>query len=949
LANQFIKDPSVYVEFLISEFGSFYPFGNGIGVSKHAMVKKLMEDTQIRKSNNSLGWKVSNAQYKFSDRLTIFYPQSELDKTKVTEGREVVRIWIEDVIKDLNNPQTITKIEYAIPYPPEDGTMLDEDLIGLSFGITFFHLLTGGHLTKKEVESYERLAIKLPLAFLPDWFNFLVNNAKGRKESRHDYEAIRAAIVRYPEAPALQRTLAVARKKGWGDTDTIRFLSMVFCIAGAAAPAKLTAAVVKRIHDRTSTNLALYNKNPYNFITETARLDKAVPGVHVFWHGSEELSITLDGKTFLVPEGTPLNLSILMANRDTDAFGEYADEFNPERPTDQLFKMLTWNGTKDLFSSPGKKPPRGCPGHDISLAIIKFLVDIYKPSGDKLTSLISNERIKEIRKIKLTQHVRMMLEGAKRTNTKWNSKFPLASDVDHPKDIEQKHLKFIPLPFGDPERDTLPTHDEDRIADKSIILKKMLLACVPLEDKSDDWKSPGEAVGFRIHLFDNLYPRPNIVYNEVTSDKAVVRIAFAGYACFHTKELKDSSDDIVWRKAPSRAHYVNHSCQLQDYKVRQGYQKYGAAAYFDKNFNLVGIYTCFDQKLVSPPEDAERDSQFYNMLYQEEEPSNSKQEWEHAKWVWKVSAFAWVTVVDHMGYTHLIEANALVSATRKHLSVDHPFRALCKIFTYSTVAVNYHAHEMLFNRKGFVERIWKFETEELQKIIKELKNLYKFETLPEKIHPTMRGVDPKKYPANKDAMKFWDVMYKFVHDYLCVIYSKSTNDVAHSETDDVFLFDAPMQKCLKDICYRLNITKIRCEDPNCDKVHFNQAVDIFTHLFCTVTAMHEHVGQVSDYTANPLFVGATIRPDLEIDSIQTNCLLNALVSSTGVRMPKLLNNWEHLLEADIFECHTVPIMRKFQEDLLKLSEEIDQDNKVREPEFQLQSFNPRILESSLSV
>uniref|UniRef100_A0A7S0KXD5 Lipoxygenase domain-containing protein n=2 Tax=Asterionellopsis glacialis TaxID=33640 RepID=A0A7S0KXD5_9STRA len=534
----------------------------------------------------------------------------------------------------------------------------------------------------------------------------------------------------------------------------------------------------------------------------------------------------------------------------------------------------------------------------------------------------------------------------------WNSNFPLAPDVLHPKDTKQKHLKFIRLPFGN-EDDTLPTYDEDRAVDRLLPLKKALLRTGVMEDTSDDWESPEEAIAFRVHYFGNLYPTPNIRHEDVTSDTVVSHIAFAGFACFRTKELlrdNESENNLVWNHAPANARYVNDNTRLAKLKVRSGYQRYGAAAYFDKNFDLVGIYSCCDNKLVQPPDDSKKDEDFFNLVFPEQEAGNPA-EWEHAKWVWKVSAFALATVVDHLGHCHLVEANSLVSATRKHLSVDHPFRALCKMFTYSVVAVNHSASQILFSPKGFIERVWTFEKESLTEIFENLKTEYKFEHLPKKIHKSMRGVDAKYYPANKDANKFWDIMHNFVKEYMSAIYSGNgpENDF-HNEKNLIFLKDAQMQKCLDEICCRLHIEKCASNFRDSEVVPFDQAVDIFTNLFCSVTAMHEHVGQVSDYTSNPTMVGTTLRSGKEMDSIQTSCLLSALVTSTGLRMPKLIGNWEHLLQRDIFACSTIPVMQKFQEELTQLSNEIDRDNSdsVRR-RFKMQSFNPILLESSLSL
>jgi hypothetical protein len=128
---------------------------------------------------------------------------------------------------------------------------------------------------------------------------------------------------------------------------------------------------------------------------------------------------------------------------------------------------------------------------------------------------------------------------------------------------------------------------------------------------------------------------------------------------------------------------------------------------------------------------------------------------------------------------------------------------------------------------------------------------------------------------------------------------------------------------------------------------FQICSNVFASLFCTVTAYHEHVGQVSDYFYKPDFVGTTLREGKEMDSIQTYLLLCALVCSTGMRVPVLLGNWEHLLQRDIFAHQTVPTLREFQAELEKLSDSITEKNQRRR--FPLESFNPRVLESSVSL
>ena len=131
-------------------------------------------------------------------------------------------------------------------------------------------------------------------------------------------------------------------------------------------------------------------------------------------------------------------------------------------------------------------------------------------------------------------------------------------------------------------------------------------------------------------------------------------------------------------------------------------------------------------------------------------------------------------------------------------------------------------------------------------------------------------------------------------------------------------------------------------------LHFEFRRNVFASLFCTSTAFHEHVGQVSDYYYRPDFVGATMREGKKMDSIQTYILLSTLLCSTGLRVPSILGNFEHLLQRDRYAPMTVPVLRKFRRDLFDLSDKIDRLN-LRKGRYQLQSFNPYFLESSVSL
>jgi len=175
-------------------------------------------------------------------------------------------------------------------------------------------------------------------------------------------------------------------------------------------------------------------------------------------------------------------------------------------------------------------------------------------------------------------------------------------------------------------------------------------------------------------------------------------------------------------------------------------------------------------------------------------------------------------------------------------------------------------------------------------------------------------------------------MRRFVYNFFSVIYS---ND------DERMLDDEQLSECLADLARRLKLDRDR------DFRTLHSVTDVFASLFCTVTGFHEHVGHVSDYFWSPDMVGTTIRDGKDMDSIQSYCLLVSLTASTGLRVPALLSNWEHLLQRDGFSSQTVPVLRQFMDELRQLSEDISKANLSRR--FPMQTFNPRVLEGSVSV
>jgi len=298
-------------------------------------------------------------------------------------------------------------------------------------------------------------------------------------------------------------------------------------------------------------------------------------------------------------------------------------------------------------------------------------------------------------------------------------------------------------------------------------------------------------------------------------------------------------------------------------------------------------------------------------------------DWVHAKWVWKSSWFMMITVNDHLMVTHLREANAFAKATQLRFPVDHVLRPFLKPFTFQTVSVNKNAVASLINERGFVHRVWAFEYPVFVKACKLMHDNYKFRRMQDYIDDSMKKLGDNDYPINADAEGFWKVVYTYVNNFFKFhpgIFESAPSFVAQLEED----LSSPRQKLeIKDEA------KLK---------------EVITQLIVNGTAKHELVGQVSDYTNSPRFVGCKLQPNMEINNVQTYTQLMALTLLTGFRMPQLKDDWGHLFKND----EDVEVYELFRTDLLQFEKEVRQRNKNgRKHVFNF--FNPQYLECSVSI
>jgi len=503
------------------------------------------------------------------------------------------------------------------------------------------------------------------------------------------------------------------------------------------------------------------------------------------------------------------------------------------------------------------------------------------------------------------------------------------SDILQPLKLASKDLSIIRTDMAK----FIPTWDEDE--PKGSGLKRRIARWLvdqniwDFYDSLVEFNTLEQAIKWRSKMFPDL-PVPNVIYKDMLSDKTITELAFAGCASHYTQQIgktRHPGFGIPDEKFLQNVAYVNDVTGLSTFRVRKPFERYGAAAYFDKDFQVIAIYWSHGSRLVRKGE----------------------QFWEHAKYVWRSSFFAQVTICDHLIATHMIEGNAFVTASRKCLPVNHPLRIFIKPFTYHNISINYQAAMSLVNERGLVHRIWAFDYDEFLKVCDYVSMNYKFRVLPQFISETM---DPEKnhdlpddwdkiYPICRDLKEFWETINKYVVSFFKTNYNlqvKIDDDKHNQSPDDNLPNDPCIKEFINELCKQLGIAGIT------SLRHF---IAVLSQLIASNTGIHEHVGQVSGYMLDPRFIGAKLQAGKEIQNIQTYSQILVLAVVTGLRMPGLLEDWSHLIEHDQNYGENLKNYRNFKRELRELSAKIDSRNKTRNYPFE--SFNPKFMECSTSI
>eukprot|EP00484_Ammonia_sp_Unknown_P021957 CAMPEP_0197034918 /NCGR_PEP_ID=MMETSP1384-20130603/12845_1 /TAXON_ID=29189 /ORGANISM="Ammonia sp." /LENGTH=645 /DNA_ID=CAMNT_0042464889 /DNA_START=49 /DNA_END=1986 /DNA_ORIENTATION=- len=358
-----------------------------------------------------------------------------------------------------------------------------------------------------------------------------------------------------------------------------------------------------------------------------------------------------------------------------------------------------------------------------------------------------------------------------------------------------------------------------------------------------------------------------------TSDMWCTLIAFCGYGAHRTTPFKEDQHH-------EHAYWVNDVTWLAQYDVRPGFEKYGAAAYFDAKYHLTEIFLSHTGQSYRPPAD--------------DNTNNRSLEWQHAKWAWKVSVSVATFLVDHLAHCLFRESNALTQAIRTTLPEDHPIRRLLLPFTLGSVYANRVFNEYL-RENGLYHRAFAFTYKALQQLIYdsmedaplkksrvEATEMMKYRFLLfRKKGSVLKKLPDQVYPPGKDWYEFWYETLEFVDKYMLILYGPQPEN---PDEDSRLLEDKPAAAFYAALREKLSII---------EKYRFKRfnLVNVLATLMCHATAWNHHcyTAVSFEYSVDPDFTGLKIVGN----NAKQNNVLNyveycAVVLSKGYRFSNLI-------------------------------------------------------------
>jgi hypothetical protein len=186
---------------------------------------------------------------------------------------------------------------------------------------------------------------------------------------------------------------------------------------------------------------------------------------------------------------------------------------------------------------------------------------------------------------------------------------------------------------------------------------------------------------------NDLKPLRLVSWDEMTSDHAIERWCFSAPAGHTLERIRaDAADPDAGPDAEvlsAAFAFKNDWRWMHELAVRDGFEKYGAAAYFSADGKIAAIYVSHTGAMTYPTDGAA---------------------WAHAKWAFKCTVLTGLTLREHLSHVHFVSANTLTTALFEELGTAHAIRRLMRPYTYATVSVNLAAFSSLAAKNAIFHR-----------------------------------------------------------------------------------------------------------------------------------------------------------------------------------------------------------------------------------------------------
>mmetsp|Transcript_76798 Transcript_76798/g.183983 ORF Transcript_76798/g.183983 Transcript_76798/m.183983 type:complete len:652 (-) Transcript_76798:75-2030(-) len=470
-----------------------------------------------------------------------------------------------------------------------------------------------------------------------------------------------------------------------------------------------------------------------------------------------------------------------------------------------------------------------------------------------------------------------------------------------------------------------------------------------MTDRFDEFGPDDNPVEFAMKQLSAVYPQVYQSWPDKHSDQALTRFCLQGLGA-HRVEVEERENT---------KYFVVRTNALAGLPVRDGFERYGGDAYFDDKWRPVMI---IDHGLTPVDRD----------FAQDHPPKITRPgdaDWDRAKFRFRSSLFALVTLVDHLYGIHLQTANLFVTALREQMSADHPIRRFMTPFTYQTISINDNAKHNLVAPRSMGPRCFALTDKGLSLAFAAAPSLL---VTGHEVGGSQGGpiLDLKKYFQHlkkqgiqteywRQAEELFEIYERFLSNYLSCYYPSKEALVKDPELIAMAKhYFSRLEAASAESLSRIRAPFITTVDQSID---VNQAWEFYVHwlasIMWVVTAGHEQQGAVEVYAQDASWTAFKWTPGRTMGTKQTATAQALLMSFTSTPMPKLLGeDWSFLFPEPWVPSAQTPksVFQGFQSELLAMAERCDKYNELAPTRafpdcFPVYTCNPRVLETSVSV